>query len=100
MHQEWLQTDGELTIVFGKKLVLLLNPNAFYEEFSVDTIDYERFIEGLDNMAEQRHPSAEEAGKLGLYKVDPRAEPSSTIEYNRERFCQSSILTLTTLRFD
>jgi len=51
MHKEWAKTDGALTIVFGKKLIwaLLLNPNAFYEEFSSDTVNYKRFTKSMEN---------------------------------------------------
>jgi len=50
MHQEWSKADGELGIVFGYKLfwALLLNPNAFYEELSADSISYERFLERVE----------------------------------------------------
>ncbi len=50
LHQEWLETDGELTFIVAKKMIwaLLLNPNAFYREFASDTINYKRFSEDLD----------------------------------------------------
>ncbi len=50
MHQEWSKADVELGIVICKKLIwaLLLNPNAFYKEFSADSIYYERFLECVD----------------------------------------------------
>ena len=50
LHQEWVKSDGEKTFVVAGKLIwaLLLNPNAFYAEFSPDSVHYRHFSDGLD----------------------------------------------------
>jgi hypothetical protein len=52
LNQEWSKADGELAFVIARKMVwaLLLNPDAFYEEFSPDTANYARFTEDLDDL--------------------------------------------------
>jgi hypothetical protein len=52
LHQEWSGTDGELTFIVARKMIwaLLLNPNAFYKEFSPDTTNYQRFVKDIDKL--------------------------------------------------
>ena len=50
LHEEWVGADGALVINVVRKLfwALLLDPNAFYEEFSPDTVYYGRFSDKLE----------------------------------------------------
>jgi len=84
MHQEWSKTDGELTIVFGKKLIwaLLLNPNAFYMEFSPDTIDYKRFLNSLENTVfwNPNDTAISHLERLRLVAIDRLTEQTYSID--------------------
>jgi len=52
LHQEWSRTDGERTFVIARRMIwaLLLDPNAFYAEFTPDTARYEFFSKRLDKL--------------------------------------------------
>ena len=86
MHQEWSMTDGELTIVFGKKLIwgLLLNPNAFYAEFSPDTVNYERFLRNVDNIVfwNPNDTVTSHLERLRLVAIDRLQEQTYSIDSN------------------
>ncbi len=50
LHEEWIAADGELTFDVARKLfwALLLDPDAYYAEFSSDTVYYHRFSRRMD----------------------------------------------------
>jgi len=86
VHQEWLQTDGELTIVFGKKLIwaLLLEPNAFYQEMSQDTVSYKRFLESVENTVFRNFSdtTTSHLERLRLVAVDRLLDQTYSIDSN------------------
>ncbi len=52
LHEEWLSSDGEMAFVVAHRMMwaLLLDPNAFYTEFAVDTTHLDYFIDHIDNL--------------------------------------------------
>ncbi|MDH4158272.1 MAG: hypothetical protein OEW00_13460 [candidate division Zixibacteria bacterium] len=52
LHQEWSRADGEFAFDIARRMIwaLLLDPNAFYTEFSPDTVYYERFAKDLASL--------------------------------------------------
>ncbi|MFH2047949.1 MAG: hypothetical protein ABIJ12_00750 [bacterium] len=95
MRQEWSKTDGELTIVFGKKLIwaLLLNPNAFYAEFSPDTANYNRFLRNVDNVVfwNPKDTTTSHLERLRLVTLDRLQEQTYSIDSNYVRLHEELI---------
>ena len=86
LHQEWLKTDGELTFNIGRKLfwALLLDPNAFYVEFSYDTINYERFAQDLNKLVfwNPNDTTISHLKRLRLIAIDRLTEQTYSIDSN------------------
>lgn len=86
VHQEWSRSDGELSIVLCKKLiwVVLLNPNAFYREFSVDSVQYDRFLECVEyNLFRNYSDTAtSHLERLRLVALDRLQEQTYSIDSN------------------
>jgi len=84
LHQEWSRTDGELTFVVARKLLwgMLQDPNAFYSEFSTDTVNYERFAEDLDKLVfwNPNDTSTVHLERLRIVAIDRLVEQTYAID--------------------
>ncbi|MEZ5357272.1 MAG: hypothetical protein R3F48_00485 [Candidatus Zixiibacteriota bacterium] len=95
MHQEWSKADGELDIVFCKKMIwaVLLDPNAFYREFSADSVQYERFLNCIMYNAFRNYndTTTSQLEKLRLVAIGRLQEQTYSIDSNYIRFHEELI---------
>lgn len=84
MHKQWQNADGELGIIFCKQLIwgLLLEPNAFYKEFTPDSESYNRFLDcvGFNLFRNYNDTTTEQYYRLKQVVIDRLTEKTYSID--------------------
>lgn len=95
LHQMWIETDGEAVLVIGENVfwALLLDPAIFYNEFSDDTIHYQRFKDGLDYVAftNWRDTTTDGLERLRIVAIDRLVDLTYLIDTNHLKIHEEMI---------
>lgn len=98
LHQEWSKTDGEITFIIARQLfwALLLNPNAFYKELSVDTVNYKRFIDDIDVLVfwNPNDTTTAQYERLRIVAIERLVDQTYSIDGNHRQLHEEMIQTL------
>ena len=102
LHKEWSLSDGEAAFVVARKMMwaMLLDPNSFYQEFSPDTIYYNRFASNLYGLVfwNPVDSSTEHLENLRVVAIERLEEQSYAIDEKFLDVHQEMIETLRNLR--